>query len=434
MVVALVVVAAACDWTTVGFDASRSGWNAPDTALTPANVATLTQKWTAALGSTSGSDPVVVGGKVFASSSAVDATAGALRSFDAKGVTGCTGPSPATCTPLWSVDYPPGDIFPNLPTTVSAPTVTGGIVAVGLQTLHRFGGTAIAAYNAGTGAPAFSATGGGYPSLAAASGRIFASVTAIGQRSPAFISVTYLAAVDAVTGATHFVATNESGSSFSDPAIANGGLFAVAGGGVLQAFDAAGSTGCSQFHSPAWPDNIVFAPKFCYPLWSATLPNASYARPTVANGLVYVGDSAGTVSAFRAAGCGAPTCAAIWTGQAGTSASTLAVTGTSVFVGSSDGHLYAFPAKGCGKATCSPTWTATTGPAVGAPSIAGSVLFVGSSDGHLRAFGANGCGKQTCTPLWDTNVGTPLRGAPAVSDGRVFVTDTAGTLHAYGLP
>jgi len=37
----------------VGFDASRSGWNAPDTALTPANVGTLTQKWTAALGSTS---------------------------------------------------------------------------------------------------------------------------------------------------------------------------------------------------------------------------------------------------------------------------------------------------------------------------------------------------------------------------------------------
>jgi low temperature requirement protein LtrA len=44
------------------------------------------------------------------------------------------------------------------------------------------------------------------------------------------------------------------------------------------------------------------------------------------------------------------------------------------------------------------------------------------------------CGASTCAPKWDTNDGTPLRGAPAVGDGRVLVTDTAGTLHAYGLP
>ena len=61
-------------------------------------------------------------------------------------------------------------------------------------------------------------------------------------------------------------------------------------------------------------------------------------------------------------------------------------------------------------------------------------VFVGSSDGHLRAFAAGGCGKKTCTALWDTNVGTPIATAPAVSDGRVVVTDTSGTLHAYGLP
>jgi hypothetical protein len=432
MVVALVVLAAACDWTTVGFNANRSGWNAPDTAITPANVGTLTQRWKATLGSTSASDPVVAGGKVFASSNAVGGVAGALRSFDAKGVAGCTGAAPATCAPLWSVDYPPEPILPNTTTTVSAPTVTGGKVAVGVQTLNRFGGTGIGVYDANTGTSAFSAAGGGYPSLVATTGRIYSSVTAIGQRNPAFISVTYLGVVDATTGAVQFVATNEYGSAFGDPAIASGRLFAVTGNS-LQVFDAAGSTGCSPYHPPAWPDGVVNAPKYCYPLWSATLPNVAYSRPTVANGFVYVGDSAGTVSAVPANGCGASTCNPTWTGQAGTAAfGTVAVTGTSVFVGSTDGKLYAFPAKGCGAATCAPTWTAPG--AAGAPSIAGDVLFSASNDGHLRAFDANGCGKATCTPLWDTNVGTPLRGAPAISDGRVFVTDTAGTLHAYGLP
>src|SRR3954466_7326258 len=115
MIMALVILAAACDWTTVGFDASRSGWNAPDTAITPANVGTLTQRWKAALGSPSGSEPVVAGGRVFASSNASgDGTTGALRAFDAKGVTSCTGASPATCTPLWSVSFPPSSLFASV--------------------------------------------------------------------------------------------------------------------------------------------------------------------------------------------------------------------------------------------------------------------------------------------------------------------------------
>ena len=111
---------------------------------------------------------------------------------------------------------------------------------------------------------------------------------------------------------------------------------------------------------------------------------------------------------------------------------TVAVTDTSVFVASTDGKLSAFPAKGCGATTCTPTWTAPS--AGGPPSVAGSVLFVGSADGHLRAFDARGCGAATCTPKWDTDVGAALWNAPAVSDGRVFVTDSAGVLHAYGLP
>jgi hypothetical protein len=432
MVVALVVLAAACDWTTVGFDASRSGWNAPDTAITPANVGTLTQRWKAALGSTSGSDPVVAGGRVFASMSATDvATTASLRAFDASGVAGCTGAPPATCSPLWSVSYPPAGLQPKGP-QLSAPTVNGANVLVGLGSIQPgVSYTSIQAYATESGASAFGAGPGGAQSIAVAHGRFYASVQHVTRPYP-LETVNYLAAFDAKTGTEQFVATDGGGVvGFSAPAISNGVLFAVISGWVV-AFDAAGVTNCSANPPPAWVGHVT-APKFCSPLWYGGSVDGRFGQPSVANGLVYVTDSQGVVSAFPAQGCGASTCAPTWTGQAGTAAlGTVAVTGTSVFVGSTNGKLYAFPAKGCGAATCNPTWTASGG--AGAPAVAGRVLFTASSDGHLRAFDAAGCGQATCSPLLDANVGTPLKGAPAIGDGRVFVTDTAGVLHAYGLP
>jgi outer membrane protein assembly factor BamB len=61
------------------------------------------------------------------------------------------------------------------------------------------------------------------------------------------------------------------------------------------------------------------------------------------------------------------------------------------------------------------------------------VLFVGANNGTLAAFDVDGCGQATCNPIWSANVGAPITTAPAISDGRVFVTDTAGTIHAFGL-
>jgi hypothetical protein len=432
--VSLVVIAAACDWTTVGFDASRSGFNSLDKAITLENVGTLTPKWRAVLATAAGSDPVVAGGKVLATSSPTgNVTTGALQSYDARGETNCTGASPRTCLPLWSVSYPPVG-FQATGMNLSAPTVTGPNVLVGGETLQSGGSfSGASAYSVSSGARVFTTSPGGRPSIAVAGGRMYASVTDIVRPIP-IQTARYLAAFDGATGAKQFVATDLDTPSYGAPAIANGVLFAIAGGTKLEAFDAAGSTNCGTNPPPQWTDS-VHAPKFCFPLWSATLPNPSSTQPAVANGLVYVTDSLGKISVFRAAGCGLPTCTATWTGAAGAKPlSSPAVTATSVFVGSNDGRLYAFPAAGCGAATCNATWTATAGAAAGAPSVAGSVLFVGSSDGHLRAFAAGGCGKPTCTALWDTNVGTPIATAPAVSDGRVFVTDTAGRLHAYGLP
>jgi outer membrane protein assembly factor BamB len=62
------------------------------------------------------------------------------------------------------------------------------------------------------------------------------------------------------------------------------------------------------------------------------------------------------------------------------------------------------------------------------------VVYVSSDDGNLYAFNASGCGATSCQALVKVSVGAPVETSPAVANGQVFVTDTAGTLHAYGLP
>src|SRR5439155_502446 len=71
------------------------------------------------------------------------------------------------------------------------------------------------------------------------------------------------------------------------------------------------------------------------------------------------------------------------------------------YVGSGDGKLYAFAAAGCGASTCAPLWTAATGgPIYSSPAVAGGTVYVGSNDDKLYAFAASGCGAPTCAALW----------------------------------
>ena len=78
-------------------------------------------------------------------------------------------------------------------------------------------------------------------------------------------------------------------------------------------------------------------------------------------------------------------------------------------------------------------WSSNVGSPLHSPSVAGSVLFAGSEDGHLYAFDATGCGRVTCTSKWAGVTRATVRTAPVISDGRVFVTDDTGTLHAFAL-
>jgi|GEM_PF-4409972 FOG: WD40-like repeat len=444
---ALVLVAAACDWSMVGFDAGRSGFNLFEKKITPSNVGTLTETWRASPGSGT-SAPVIGNGRLFVSTQPTVAVPGGLSAYDATGAA-CTGGVPANCEPIWSKpitglvavspplltnDYVSADAFYE--SSVPFPGYPQFSIPIGFHAGGSFdpaSGVAVAGEMRDGAAPAASTQHAvfGYQS----------ELWRYNHGTPLYYSATV----------THLVATmpTSDGTSFaidgpfswnlpatlvgSAPAVADGRLF-VMGPGELRAYDAHGVTNCIPPHSYAYSGGAVL--NECSPMWVGTLshPGTFDGMPAVARDRVYTPALDGAVEVFASGGCGAATCAPVWTAHAGSShIAPVSVTDDTLFTASDDGHLYAFDTAGCGAATCQPKWSANLGSAVHAPSVAGSVLFTGSEDGHLSAFDANGCGHPTCTPLWSSNVGAPVHTAPAISDGRVFVTDTAGMVHAFAL-
>jgi FOG: WD40-like repeat len=449
---ALVLVTAACDWSMVGFDAGRSGFNLFEKKITPANVGTLTETWRASPGSGT-SAPVVGNGRLFVSTQPTANVPGGLSAYDAAGAS-CTGAAPATCSPIWSKAFVAG-------VPISPPLLTGDYVSadgyyIGSvedpSTGHvlPFEGRAGGSFDPASGGVVAGEIRDGAAPAAANQGAVFGYRSELwsARIPPGFVR-------DYIT-LTHFVASlpTAQGTSFqidgpfvdwytpiasfvgSAPAVANGTLFILVPGG-LRAYDARGVTNCSPRQADAFePFHFLSPLNECSPMWTGTLshPGTFDGMPAVARDRVYAPALDGAVEVFASAGCGAATCAALWTAHAGSShIAPVSVTDDTLFAASDDGHLYAFDAAGCGAATCQPKWSANLGSAVHAPSVAGSVLFTGSEDGHIYAFDAAGCGHATCTPLWTGNVGAPVRTAPAISDGRVFVTDTAGIVHAFAL-
>jgi outer membrane protein assembly factor BamB len=59
-------------------------------------------------------------------------------------------------------------------------------------------------------------------------------------------------------------------------------------------------------------------------------------------------------------------------------------------------------------------------------------VAAGGQDGRVYAFDANGCGARTCSPPGSAATGSPVRWAPAISAGRVYVTNDNGDLYALG--
>jgi outer membrane protein assembly factor BamB len=209
---------------------------------------------------------------------------------------------------------------------------------------------------------------------------------------------------------------------FSSPAVAGGAVYIGTIDGTLWAYPA---DGCGA--------------SFCdTPLWQSTNLAQIMDSPTVANGIVYVGSqtdqdsAAGKLNAFAAAGCGAPVCAPLWQGVAGSQSileSSPTVADGVVYVGAFDGQLYAFNADGCGASQCQPLWVGRTGGSIeSTPLVAKGFVFVGSDDGKLYAFKAKGCGgKSVCKPKWTGDLGSAVfQSSPAIANGVVYI----GSQHA----
>ena len=169
----------------------------------------------------------------------------------------------------------------------------------------------------------------------------------------------------------------------SSPAVANGDVYVESDSNGLLAYSAAGSSHCSgKKYAGQWGE-------ICTPLWVGATglsdSNGADAGPTpaVANGIVYVGNRAGVVSAFTAT-----TGALRWTfATGGAIDSSVAIAGDSasdaaVFVGCSSGvsgqtcthSVFVLNAASGG----TPLWTADTGGSVDNPPI---VVDAGAGSG-----------------------------------------------------
>ncbi|MGA8763388.1 MAG: PQQ-binding-like beta-propeller repeat protein, partial [Candidatus Sulfotelmatobacter sp.] len=97
-----------------------------------------------------------------------------------------------------------------------------------------------------------------------------------------------------------------------------------------------------------------------------------------------------------------------------------------VYVGDGDAEFHAFSASGCGSATCAPLWTGT---AVGeqaailsAPAVANGLVYVSENNGMVMVFNANGCGQSFCQPITQlmTQNEQIVSSSPVVVNGSVY--------------
>ena len=158
------------------------------------------------------------------------------------------------------------------------------------------------------------------------------------------------------------------GTAATAPVIGSGGtrIYAGTDAGTLYALDAASGA----------------------VLWSTPMGAAVTESPALAGGILYVPTGDGRVVAVdSAAGT------TLWEGAAGTTGAIgeqPAVAGGLVFTGSADGWARAFDAAGCGAPSCAPLWSARPEPSqpiTGAPAVAGGRVYVGTGGGLVVAYG-----------------------------------------------
>lgn len=185
--------------------------------------------------------------------------------------------------------------------------------------------------------------------------------------------------------------------------------------------------------------------------WTHTFPGPS-GTPTVSDGVIYV-HGAGTLYAFSAAGCGAPTCAPLWARTVGGAQQTFdtVVAGGHLFVIRPEtfvhpvfgtrvpGATLSVHAADTGDFLWSTTyfgdnpelgtgWGRIDGIAVadGTVYVAASLETADDPVGTLDAYTAAGCGSTACNPAWAGALTTTAGSGVAVGGGVIYASTTSG--------
>ena len=260
----------------------------------------------------------------------------------------------------------------------------------------------------------------------------------------------------AVVGATVYVASNSNyvsalatltgkprwsvklgGSVLASPVVSNGKVYVGCEDGKLYALQASSgttiwsyTTGAAIDSTPVVVDGVVYfgsTDKSLYALDATTGALIfSYATgglvesaPSVANGVVYFGSDDANIYALSTSSG-----SLIWTYKTGGVVyDAPAVSDGMVFEGSSDGSMYALDLG-----TGSLRWSASLGGVVRSASVANGVVYATSQGGLLYMLDENYGGA-----IAKLGLGFDYFGAPAISDGYVYLDPYQGSLYSVGL-
>jgi hypothetical protein len=420
---AIGLLASGCDWNQLGFSSGHSGDNAGETSITPTNVSTLTEHFSASDETGDDATPdAVVNGVLYASDAA------GVEAYSANGTTGCSGSS-TVCSPLWS--YATGAIGNDVP------AVLNGVVYVSsssqLEAFDASGetncsGSPLVCQPLWTAPGAFgSPTISGGTTFVTTSSALEA-FNAAGQTNCSGTPKVCRAMWTSPIANPSPVATVSSGIAY---VISDDGVT----GSIVVALDATGSRDCSG------------SPKVCTPLWTyqPTYDRITDSYVVVSGSTLYVNTYVSTteppsiegdLEAFDASGvdgCGGTPTVCSPTGSSPNNSPSLAspvVGDGAVFEPLGLGPAYGFAAYSANiQDGASRLWESSVGAYPEA--LGGSVLLAGNG-ATIYAFDAGGsasCSDSICSPLWSVS-GT----AAIIANGTVYLGTASSGIVAYGLP
>lgn len=382
-----VMLSATACWPQTGGNAANQNTNATETAITPETVSSLAPVWTAP-----GATDAVWGNQVV----------GADR-------TGVRSRHAATGAQQWSylMDDPVGTgyLSPRVGATIVGDDVLAsytwgvysphGVICGGQD--FRFDLATGTHQAAPSGAPAAAIVPFGDHVATYEQPYIYPGAPGLPQVRCEFGTPTGVAVVDAATGETQWT-----GAVGNRPVVIDDQLF-NSSGATLRSYVA---SGCG-------------APT-CEPVWSVQAPAPLTTLAAEGDRLYAItapaGDSRELLAFDRSDG------SVEWSAvlPAGTGAGSMTIAAGRVHV-ATDATLATFDRDGCGADTCAPLWTGTlSSRASGNLASGGGVVYVAAGN-SVHAFDATGCDAAACDPLTTlTTDGTPTR--IIVDGGMLFVT------------